>query len=163
MASPIEVDIQHWQEEPNHEQQALAEFRVLVVDDNEGVRNFAKDIFPLYVQGAQIETAASVDEALERITSSKKPFDVMVTDFSLAKKNGVGLAGEAILLMPWLTVFVFTGEADVVRTCYSPEELQKNHIAGIYQKGRSIRELYGQINGVMIAKMQQQRVLPSQP
>ncbi|MBI4821758.1 MAG: response regulator [Deltaproteobacteria bacterium] len=69
--------------------------RILVVDDEESVREMASDF--LSAQGYQVLTAADGDEALNHIQSSRP--HLALIDFLLPRKNGFALA-EAIRANP---------------------------------------------------------------
>jgi signal transduction histidine kinase/CheY-like chemotaxis protein len=61
--------------------------RVLVVDDEPDARELARDALSFH--GAAVETAHSVDEALQVL--DQKPFDVVVTDLAMPGADGFAL------------------------------------------------------------------------
>jgi DNA-binding NtrC family response regulator len=60
---------------------------ILVVDDHEDMRDFLQEI--LSEQGYRTATAASADEALERLAS--REFHLVITDIKMPGMDGVGL------------------------------------------------------------------------
>ncbi len=64
-----------------------AELDILVVDDHADMRDFLQDI--LSEQGYRTATAASADEALERLAS--REFHLVISDIKMPGMDGVGL------------------------------------------------------------------------
>ncbi|PVX27762.1 MAG: hypothetical protein CW716_00625, partial [Candidatus Bathyarchaeum sp.] len=62
------------------------QIRVLCVDDEAGFLATAKQILEIK-NGFHVETALSVDEALEKLEHTE--FDVVVSDYMIPKKNGL--------------------------------------------------------------------------
>ncbi|NOY13069.1 MAG: sigma-54-dependent Fis family transcriptional regulator [Deltaproteobacteria bacterium] len=60
---------------------------ILIVDDHKEMRDFLQDI--LSEQGYRVATAASADEALERLAS--REFHLVITDIKMPGMDGVGL------------------------------------------------------------------------
>ncbi|KAA0228214.1 MAG: Chemotaxis response regulator protein-glutamate methylesterase [Fimbriimonadales bacterium] len=56
-------------------------YRILIVDDEEDVRKSVQR--RLERQGYQVETAASAEEGISKISTASEPFDVIVTDMSM--------------------------------------------------------------------------------
>ncbi len=63
------------------------DMEILVVDDHEDMRDFLQEI--LSEQGYRTATAASADEALERLAS--REFHLVITDIKMPGMDGVGL------------------------------------------------------------------------
>jgi CheY-like chemotaxis protein len=103
---------------------------VLVVDDNDQVRDLAVEI--LTEAGYQTMGAGSAVEAIRHLTA--KDFDLIFTDIAMPGLSGFALARQAKQLQPGLRVVYTTGfippdEWDelrygrVLRKPYSPRQL----------------------------------------
>lgn len=83
--------------------------RVLIVDDVESIRTslgaFVENV------GHEVSLASDADEALNLIR--EQPFDVVVTDIILPRKNGVALLGKIHEAYPDVQVIMITGEPEV--------------------------------------------------
>jgi PAS domain S-box-containing protein len=81
--------------------------RVLHVDDEAGFLKVAKQC--LEMQGSfQVETASSVDEAMEKM--KKKTFDVIVSDYKMPEKDGLEFLKELRDKRSKVPFIVFTGK-----------------------------------------------------
>jgi two-component system cell cycle response regulator len=83
-------------------------YKVLIVDDEESIRNFLASLFSKH--GHSCETANDAIDALEKI--KKNSFDSVVTDIVMPHKDGITLTKELLKLYPDLPVMVMTGHAD---------------------------------------------------
>jgi signal transduction histidine kinase len=83
--------------------------RLLVVDDEEGVRKVAARA--LRARGFEVALAASADEALRAIAASGLP-DVVVTDLSMPGMSGATFARALLADHPAVRVLVVSGYAD---------------------------------------------------
>jgi two-component system, cell cycle response regulator len=83
-------------------------YRVLIVDDEESVRNFIASLFFKY--GHHCETAENGTEALERIAQA--PYDALVTDIAMPHMDGIVLTKELSTGYPSLPVMVMTGQTN---------------------------------------------------
>ncbi len=81
--------------------------RILIVDDEESVAFFLAE--NLVEQGAdyQVETAASGEEALAKI--SAQPFDLIITDLRMSGINGLELIEKARIHSPRTRLILMTG------------------------------------------------------
>jgi signal transduction histidine kinase len=106
--------------------------RVLVVEDNIEIGRFATQI--LDDLGYQSHWAANADEALVRLASPGKRFDVVFSDVMMPGMNGVDLARVIRRLHPGLPIVLTSGyshvlakegpqEFDLVHKPYSAEQL----------------------------------------
>jgi signal transduction histidine kinase/CheY-like chemotaxis protein len=80
----------HLEETLRRDDQAIALLRgakILVVDDEDDVRNYAAAVFRM--SGAEVRTVRSADEALD-VTASWRP-DVVVSDLGMPQKDGFEL------------------------------------------------------------------------
>jgi signal transduction histidine kinase len=89
---------------------ATAVLRVLVVDDEQGVRMVAERA--LKKRGYDVTLAASADEATRAIATSGPP-DVVVTDLSMPGTSGATFARATVAAHPAVRVLVVSGYADV--------------------------------------------------
>jgi two-component system response regulator AtoC len=83
--------------------------RILVVDDEEGIRSFLAE--SLELDGHQIEEAASGEEALERIRA--KSFDLVLTDLRMPGMGGMKLLETAQAEQPEVEFIVLTAHGNV--------------------------------------------------
>ena len=84
----------------------LAQIEILLVEDSEGVREYARDI--LLDLGYGVLDAGNVQEALRAV--AKKPrVDVLFTDVVLGESNGRVLADKIRRIYPNLPVLFTTG------------------------------------------------------
>ncbi|HSB07683.1 MAG TPA: diguanylate cyclase, partial [Thermodesulfobacteriota bacterium] len=83
-------------------------YKVLIVDDEEMVRNFLVSLLSKY--GHTCETAKDGLEALEKI--EKSAFDAMLIDIVIPQMDGIALTKKVTELYPDIPVMVMTGHAD---------------------------------------------------
>jgi diguanylate cyclase (GGDEF)-like protein len=83
-------------------------YRVLVVDDEETVRNFLVSLFSRFEH--HCETAKDGREALQKI--KKSSFDSTVIDIVMPHMDGITLTNELLTLYPDLPVMIMTGHGD---------------------------------------------------
>lgn len=83
--------------------------RVLVVDDEEGIREFAAEA--LETEGHEVETAADGAEALAKVRS--QGFDIVLTDLKMPKVDGMTLVRELAATQPDVEVIVLTAHGSV--------------------------------------------------
>lgn len=80
--------------------------RILVIDDEEIICNLLKDT--LTDEGYQVETVTDSKEGLEKILRGE-PFDILITDIRMPKKDGMQILKEAKSRMPDMIVIIITG------------------------------------------------------
>lgn len=80
--------------------------RILVIDDEEIICSLLKDT--LADEGYQVETVTDSKEGLEKILRGE-PFDVLLTDIRMPKKDGMQILKEAKSRMPDMIVIIITG------------------------------------------------------
>ncbi len=83
--------------------------RVLVVDDDEGIRKSLR--YVLRRAGHAVVLADNAYEALARV--NRRPFDVVVTDIVMPGANGVALMERLASVAPSTKVVLMTGEPSV--------------------------------------------------
>ena len=86
----------------------IGPYRVLIVDDEEPVRNFIVSLFSNYEHSC--ETAKDGIDALEKLKESS--FDSAVIDIVMPVMDGIALTEELLNLHPDLPIMVMTGHAD---------------------------------------------------
>ena len=92
--------------------------RVLVVDDEEGVRLALKR--RIERESYAVETAASAAEAIERMRKGEQPFDVVVTDMSMEQADsGLEVLREAVAHDVFSEVIVLTAYGNVTNAVES--------------------------------------------
>jgi DNA-binding NtrC family response regulator len=84
------------------------EATILVVDDDEGVRENLAELFELV--GYSIMTAGNAPEAIQKLTS--KEVDLLLTDYRMPGPNGVELIEAARKLRPRLKAILMTAFGD---------------------------------------------------
>ena len=122
--------------------------RVLIVDDEEDVRNALKDGLTPY--GHKVETAADGSEALEKIRNSQ--FDIAIIDLKMPRMDGIELLRsirgvddtiEAVMLTAFATVSsavsaLKLGAFDYLTKPTRMEEI--NHVITNIMEKRSLKE-----------------------
>src|SRR3989338_2555781 len=81
------------------------EIRVLVVDDEQGMRDLLS--FELGSQGYQVVTATDGVDALEKVRRNK--FDLVITDLKMPKMGGMETLEEIKKIDPSVEVIIATG------------------------------------------------------
>ena len=84
------------------------EFSVLVVDDNESIREVLAVI--LSGSGYRCESAKNGVEAMQRVRQSR--FDAVVTDLEMPEMDGIALTREIRQQFSSLPVMIMTGYSD---------------------------------------------------
>ena len=83
-------------------------FRILVVDDEEWVREVLADFCTL-TEACQVEVAADGREAVRRVAT--EPFDLVTLDLVMPEMSGLDALAEIKRVAPRLPVMVVTGNA----------------------------------------------------
>lgn len=86
-----------------------AKQRILLVDDNELIREMAADV--LSDQGYDVAQASDAAEALAHLRAAQR-FDLLLSDVRMPGMSGRELAAVALDLWPDMTVIFMTGYAD---------------------------------------------------
>ena len=84
--------------------------RILVVDDEEPVREFVRRA--LEMDGHIISIAADGAEAMDVLTDNDGAFDLLLTDIKMPLMDGIALALAAARDFPALKIMLMTGFAD---------------------------------------------------
>ncbi|TNE50920.1 MAG: sigma-54-dependent Fis family transcriptional regulator [Deltaproteobacteria bacterium] len=83
--------------------------RILVVDDEEGIRSFIAEV--LEMEGYQVATAADGQEALMLL--EEQVYTLLLTDLRMPEMDGMTLVRRAKSLQPELVVIVLTAHGSV--------------------------------------------------
>ncbi|HOD65885.1 MAG TPA: response regulator [candidate division Zixibacteria bacterium] len=84
---------------------SAAGLRILVVDDDDQIREVLRDM--LVIAGHQAVACANGFEALE--TVNREPFDIMITDLGMPGMSGLDLAGAVHEQAPKMPIAMITG------------------------------------------------------
>ncbi|HSN39886.1 MAG TPA: response regulator, partial [Burkholderiales bacterium] len=95
---------------------------VLVVDDEEAVGEFMRDLLESW--GLQATVAASATQAREMFARDTGRFDLVITDQTMPRMTGLELARELRALRENLPVILYTGFSNGI----APQEI---HAAGV--------------------------------
>jgi two-component system, cell cycle sensor histidine kinase and response regulator CckA len=89
---------------------SLGVARVLLVEDNEGVRDFAREV--LTRSGAEVAIAVNGADGLEVARKNGYAFDLVVTDIVMPEMSGTQMVERLREVRPELRVLFMTGYAD---------------------------------------------------
>ena len=116
--------------------------RVLLVDDNELIREMAADV--LADEGMQVVQAGDAEQGLDQLRA-QPGFDLLLTDVRLPGMSGRDLADEARALTPTLPVIFMTG--------YAEEALERPDFLGpgmqLLRKPFSLADLMAMVRGCL--------------
>ena len=102
--------------------------RVLVVDDEEVIREFMADLLDGW--GLEVEVQPDGGAARERIAGDPARFDLVITDQTMPQLTGLALAREVSQLRPGLPVILCTGYAEDL----SQQDLRDARVAALLRK-----------------------------
>ena len=85
--------------------------RILLVDDNESVREFEKKA--LEREGYQVVEATDGQEALELFQSASRNFALVLTDYKMPRLNGKGLAVKIQEIDSRVPIVLITGQESI--------------------------------------------------
>jgi PAS domain S-box-containing protein len=117
--------------------------RVLVVEDEEGIRTLLNDAFR--AEGHQVTEAATGAEAIEHL--GKSDFDLMVCDLGLPELSGLHVARWVKEHRPKLPVIIATGYAEMI----AEEDYQKARIDDVIRKPYAVSDVLARANAVLAA------------
>jgi len=147
----------------------MEEFRILVVDDEEDVRGILSEM----IEGLDYQVMVAEDgkEALERIKTEK--IDLVITDLSMPKMNGLELIVNSKQINPNIPIAVISAFGNVENTTYAltrgafsfiAKPFKISQIKELIRKGKQLRELsLGTYALMEWVKSQTEMVFPSQP
>jgi PAS domain S-box-containing protein len=102
--------------------------RVLVVDDEETIREFMSDLLGGW--GLEVTTLADGASARDAVAAEPRRYDLVITDQTMPKLTGLALAREVSRLRPGLPVILYTGYAEDL----SPQDLRDAGVAQLVRK-----------------------------
>jgi PAS domain S-box-containing protein len=102
--------------------------RVLVVDDEQAIREFMSDLLGGW--GLEVATLGDGAAARDAIASDPQHFDLVITDQTMPQLTGLALAKLISRLRPGLPVILYTGYAEDL----SPEQLREAGVAHLVRK-----------------------------
>jgi len=83
-------------------------FRVLLVDDELPALRFMQSIIDKYLPDFRVDgKCTSAEAALHHL--QEHPVDVLITDISMGKMNGIELAKQARVMLPDLAIVIISG------------------------------------------------------
>ncbi|HKP97045.1 MAG TPA: histidine kinase N-terminal 7TM domain-containing protein [Fibrobacteria bacterium] len=107
--------------------------RILLVDEDEGVRRLARDALTMH--GYTVLQAEGVDDALAAAAAAGRPIHLLITDMILPLMAGQDLFGKLKEVQPGIRVLYMSGYAERVA------QGDVEHGAGVLRKPFSIRSL----------------------
>ena len=87
-------------------EQSQRQLRVLVVDDDDGVRLLVAEV--LREAGCLVLTACDGEEAVEILEA--EPVDLLITDYQMPRMNGLELLRWSRARFPYMARVVMTGD-----------------------------------------------------
>jgi len=90
--------------------EAWLSLKILLVEDNDGVRAFADEM--LRDAGCEVIVASNASEALARLAS--EPVDLLLSDVVMPMQSGIDLANQVRKTRPELPIVLMTGYSDEV-------------------------------------------------
>ncbi|HTP63416.1 MAG TPA: PAS domain S-box protein [Burkholderiales bacterium] len=102
--------------------------RVLVVDDEQAIREFMADLLGGW--GLEVDVLADGAAARDAVARDPQRFDLVITDQTMPQLTGLALARVLRRLRPGLPVILYTGYAEDL----SPEELRDAGVLKLVRK-----------------------------
>ncbi|MCC6210396.1 MAG: PAS domain S-box protein [Burkholderiales bacterium] len=102
--------------------------RVLVVDDEEAIREFMTDLLGGW--GLEVTTLSDGAAARDAVAAEPRRFDLVITDQTMPQLTGLALACELARLRPGLPVILYTGFGEDL----SPRDLRDACVAHLVRK-----------------------------
>jgi CheY-like chemotaxis protein len=115
--------------------------RVLVVDDDDDIRNLVADI--LVAAGYDVETAGGGEEAVARVRA--ETFDLVVSDLGMPDVTGWDVARESRAAQPDLRFILLTGWGATL----DPEEVRRHAIDRTLKKPFEMNDLLRAVSDVL--------------
>ena len=102
--------------------------RVLVVDDEQAIREFMADLLGGW--GLEVDVLADGAAARDAVAADPQRFDLVITDQTMPHLTGLKLARVLSRLRPGLPVILYTGYAEDL----SPQELREAGVLKLVRK-----------------------------
>ena len=123
--------------------------RVLVVDDEQSVAEFMRELLRHW--GLDVDLTLSPEEALSKIESDPRAYDLIITDQTMPRMSGLQLAERIAQLTPAPPVVLYTGYADNV----GRHELEAAGVKELVRKPLEPSDLLAVIAGCIHANQPQ--------
>ena len=120
--------------------------RVLIAEDEEALRSFVARA--IMQDGHEAVATADGAEALDRLRSDERGFDLLLTDIRMPVMDGIALALTAARDHPDLTVLLMTGFADQRERAHGLDAL----IHDVITKPFSLVDIRGAVNEALAAR-----------
>jgi CheY-like chemotaxis protein len=88
----------------------MAAPRILLVDSDHALLEALREVLPLRIPGAMVDTSASLSAALERIAETD--YEVVALDSTMPGMSGLGLLAQVRALRPDTAIVLITGQTD---------------------------------------------------
>ena len=111
--------------------------RVLVVDDEQSVATFMRDLLESW--GLEVTIAASAIDAASQVSQDAQRFDLVITDQMMPRMTGTQLARELSRTRPDLPVILYTGFNEGI----TEEDMHSAGVRAIVKKPIDPHELFG--------------------
>jgi CheY-like chemotaxis protein len=119
--------------------------RILIVDDEEIMRNFLLDVFE--EEGYSLDSATDGEEALEKI--SKNRYQLIITDIRMPRMDGTQVLKKAKELNPEVNVIIITGYASP----QAKKECQRLGAAYYIAKPFQVNQIRALVNKLVRGKL----------
>jgi len=113
--------------------------RLLIVDDNESIRDLLKRY--LFFPDCTADTASNGREALKLLNQEK--YDLIISDYSMPEMNGAELASWIKQNHPASIVIIVTGESD-------PAILSKDNIQFYFRKPIDLKKIKNVVQELLL-------------
>ena len=120
---------------------------ILIVDDDNLLVQLGQAL--LEKLGYRVTGCTNCMEALETVLQDPKKFDLVITDYSMPKMNGLELARELTRLYPDLPIILYSAFSNVV----SPEQAKALGIKDYLLKPVRVEEMHQAIRRVLDPKI----------
>lgn len=120
---------------------------ILFVDDEQQIVQVGREM--LEYLGYRVTGHTDSREALESVQRQPEQYDLVITDFSMPRMNGVELARELSRLIPGIPIILYTAKSMAV----SPEKARKLGIKDYLLKPVTAAQLHRAIRRVLDAGM----------
>jgi len=119
--------------------------RVLVVEDEQGVAAFMRDLLESWTLDVTVATDPAV--ALERFRRDPRAFDAVITDQAMPGMTGLALAARLAALRPGVPILLYTGYGEGI----TPAMLASAGIRELIGKPLEPAQLFRALSGVLPA------------
>jgi CheY-like chemotaxis protein len=120
---------------------------ILFVDDEKQIVQVGREM--LEYLGYRVTGHTDSKEALESVQRQPEQYDLVITDFSMPRMNGVELAQELSRLIPDIPIILYTAK----RMAVSPEKARKLGIKDYLMKPVTAAQLHRAIRRILDAGM----------